>query len=119
MSYDMELNDPVSGELLHLDFKHDMRGGTYVVGGTTACHLNITWNYGPLIRERMHPDGLKHLHGMSAAESLSLLDKAIDSLDNDISDNYWDSTEGNVKSALMKLRAFAQLRPDGVWYFDT
>ena len=30
-------------------------------------------------------------------------------------EDYWKATEGNAKSALCGLLAFAQMRPDGVW----
>lgn len=44
MSYDIELVDPVTKEVLQLDGPHHMRGGTYCVDGTKDAHLNITYN---------------------------------------------------------------------------
>ncbi len=38
MSY---LNDPVTGEVLQLDSAHQMTGGTYALGGTMECWLNV------------------------------------------------------------------------------
>jgi hypothetical protein len=32
--------------------------------------------------------------------------------------DYWKPAEGNVKRALMQLRALAVMRPDGVWSGD-
>ena len=43
MSYDIELKDPVTGEVIELDHVHGMRSGTYALGGTTAAELNITY----------------------------------------------------------------------------
>ena len=46
MSYDIRLCDPVTHEALQTDVPHDMRGGTYAMGGTTGLWLNVTYNYG-------------------------------------------------------------------------
>ena len=46
MSYDIHLCDPVTHEALQTDVPHDMRGGTYAMGGTTGLWLNVTYNYG-------------------------------------------------------------------------
>lgn len=35
MSYDIDLTDPVTGEVLELEEVHHVRGGTYRMGGTT------------------------------------------------------------------------------------
>ena len=52
---------------------------------------------------------------MTAAESIPILEGAINVLGDDESNNYWDSTEGNAKQALKGLLEFAEQRPDGVW----
>jgi hypothetical protein len=36
-------------------------------------------------------------------------------LNDDVSNDYWEPTEGNVKYAILCLAAMAQARPDGVW----
>ena len=144
MSYDIYLVDPITRETLELDEPHQMRGGTYAMGGTTEAHLNVTYNYGrhfwrvfdelpaprPLAPEWMHkqaavdreiPDtvtGIRTIYGLSGAESLTVLDRAIALLKDDVTDNYWDGTEGNAKRALIQLRALATLRPDGIWDGD-
>jgi hypothetical protein len=46
MSYEISLLDPVTKQTLQLDRKHQMQGGTFEVGGTTAVELNVTYNYG-------------------------------------------------------------------------
>lgn len=43
MSYDIALNDPVTGDIIELSEPHFMQGGTYAVGGTTEFWLNITY----------------------------------------------------------------------------
>ena len=136
MSYDISLTDPVTGETLQLDTTHHMRGGTYAVGGTTAAHLNVTWNYAPHYYRVFKPaplrpgvdqyhaneggtvGGIRSIYGLTGAESIPVLQHAIDQLGNDTHPDYWEPTEGNAKRALKKLLALAQMRPDGVWNGD-
>lgn len=118
MSYSISLIDPVTYETLHVDEPHFIRGGTYAVGGTTECWLNITYNYGQFFRKVLGPDGIRSIYGLSGAESIPMLKKAISELGDDVSSNYWDATEGNAKKALYGLLALAQMRPDGVWEGD-
>ncbi len=137
MSYDLYLVDPISRKTLELDAPHQMRGGTYAMGGTPECRLNITYNYAehfwrvfeelpaprPLAPAWMHEEGgpvggIRTLYGLSGAESLPILNLAIARLKDDVSDDYWEATEGNAKRALMQLRALATLRPDGIWDGD-
>lgn len=137
MSYDIELTDPVTGDTLELDAAHHMRGGTYALGGTTRAHLNVTYNYYPQFRrvfdalpaprskapEWMRNDGapvsgVRTIYGLTGAESIPVLDKAICQLADDVDADYWRATDGNAKRALMQLRALAAMRPDGLWAGD-
>ncbi|QHS09126.1 hypothetical protein [Sinimarinibacterium sp. NLF-5-8] len=118
MGYDISLNDPVTGEVLELDVPHHMRGSTYQVGGTTRAWLSVTYNYASHFYAVLGEDGIRTLYGKSGAQSIPLLRSAADKLKDDVSSNYWDSTEGNAKAALMQLLALAQMRPDGVWDGD-
>lgn len=118
MSYDCELLDPVTKETLHAEKPHLMRGGTYKMGGDTRMYLNVTFNYSPYfvdIAFNEEETGLYCLGGRSGAESIPVLKRVADNLKDDVTDNYWDSTEGNAKQALFGLIALAQMRPDGVW----
>lgn len=118
MSYDIELTDPVTGKVLKLDAPHHMRGGTYQVGGTTEANLNITYNYSKFYYELFGDKGIRFLYGKTAAETIPHLKESILLLKDDVSDNYWDATEGNAKRALMQLLALAEMRPDGIWRGD-
>ena len=137
MSYDIELVDAVTGKTLQLDMPHQMRGGTYAVGGTTDAHLNVTYNYFPQfarvfdalsapradspewMRTTGEPvRGVRTIYGLTGAESLLLLDKAIAALGDDVDADYWKATDGNAKRALTHLRALAAMRPDGLWAGD-
>ena len=133
MSYDIDLVDPVTKEVLHVENVHQIRGGTYCMGGTTALSLNVTYNYAkhfyPVFEEfedqtRLDSfngkplGGIRILYGKTGAESIPILKAVIAKLGDDVSSDYWAATEGNAKRALLGLLAFAQMRPDGVWDGD-
>lgn len=118
MSYDIELQDPVTKATLELDEPHHMRGGTYSLGGTTEAHLNVTYNYGTHYYRVMGEKGIRTIYGMTGAESIPVLTHAIEHLGDDVNDDYWKATEGNAKRALLQLLALAKMRPDGVWNGD-
>lgn len=118
MSYDIYLKDPVTNETLQFDEPHHMRGGTYAVGGTTEASLNVTYNYAPNYYRVMGEKGIRSIYGMTGAESIYILKKAVDVLGDDVDADYWNPTEGNAKQALLQLMALAKMRPDGVWDGD-
>lgn len=118
MSYDIELRDPITQEVLQLDAPHHMRGGTYAVGGTTEASLNVTYNYAKHFYAVLGEQGIRRIYGMTGAESLPVLREAMARLQDDVDDDYWKSTEGNAKRALTQLCALAHMRPDGVWAGD-
>jgi hypothetical protein len=118
MSYDIYLVNPVNGEKLILDAPHQMRGGTYALGGTYEAHLNITYNYSKHYYKVLGDKGIRTIYGMTGADSIPVLQVAADWLDDDLSENYWEPTEGNAKKALLQLIALAKMRPDGVWEGD-
>lgn len=117
MSYFVSLIDPVSKETLNTEQKHFIRGGTYQIGGTTELELNVTYNYCKLYYgdDKLGEDGLRGLSGMTGAETIPILQRAISNLGDDVSNDYWEATEGNAKRALCSLLSFAQMRPDGIW----
>jgi hypothetical protein len=118
MSYDISLRDPVTRETIVLDSPHQMRGGTYQLGGSCELWLNVTYNYGDIFRRVLGPTGVRAIYGKTGAESIPMLTEAISKLGDDVDDDYWKSTEGNAKRALCGLLAFAQMRPDGIWDGD-
>lgn len=124
MSWDFDLCDPVTKKVLETEKKHEIKGGTYRTVGTTEMTLNITYNYSDIINKKMEELGIIrdaccgyafYLTGKTGAETIEPLKKVIASLKDDVDDDYWNATEGNVKKALCGLLTFAQLRPDGVW----
>lgn len=118
MSYDIELVHPVTKETLELDSTHQMRGGTYAVGGTHKAELNITYNYAKHFVRTIGPEGIRTLYGMTAVDSIPVLTKAINLLKDDVDPDYWKATEGNAKSSLIQLLTLAKMRPDGIWQGD-
>lgn len=118
MSYDLDLVDPITKSVLELDNPHQMKGGTYAIGGTTEASLNVTYNYAPHFYRTMGDQGIRTIYGMTGADSIPLLDTAIRQLSDDVHDDYWKPTEGNAKRALIQLKMLASMRPDGIWQGD-
>lgn len=129
MSYDVRLIDHTTHKVLEADNPHFMQGGTFCPGGTKELWLNITYNYAAVLCKVLQRDvidqdtgkrttlvGLDAINGLYAAETISMLRKAINLLsDEGANESYWHPTEGNVKKALIQLKALADMRPDGVW----
>lgn len=146
MSYYISLVDPVTKDVLTLDENQQIEVGPYAIGGTRESSLNITYNYSAifqkvLVRENKNIQitesdaksilmgdfsyedyeeqiGIRIIYGMSGAESISVLEKAISQLSGDTDPDYWKATEGNAKHALGYLLELAKLRPDGIWMGD-
>jgi hypothetical protein len=47
-----------------------------------------------------------------------VLANAIAALNDDVSSDYWEATEGNARKALIDLFSLACMAPDGVWQGD-
>ncbi len=118
MSYDISLKDPITGDTILLNEPHKLRGGTFVVGGSNAAWLNVTYNYAKYYYELFGEKGIRIIYGMTGKESIPLLYDAIQKLNDDSTDDYWEATEGNARWALIDLHALAVVRPDGVWDGD-
>lgn len=117
MSYDIDLTDPLSGAVLELDEPHQMRGGTYAIGGTTEMTLNVTYNYARHYGA-MGETGIREIYGKTGAEAIPILERGIAALGDETDDDYWKPTEGNAKRPLLQLLAFAKMCPDGVFQGD-
>ena len=133
MSYDIELKDPVSGEIIQFDFLHQMRGGNYVVGGTTEARMNITYNYSRWYYKAFGDKGIRTIYEMAGTDSIPVLENAITFLKNlqeDLTDEeieeyknhsergYWMPARENAIKPLYQLLTMAKMRPDGVWDGD-
>ena len=118
MSYDIYLNEPSTKTSIRFGEPHHLKGGTFVMGGTTEAWLNVTYNYGDHFRRTLGEKGVRTIYGMTGADSLPLLRQAAWQLKDDVSSDYWAATEGNAKQALLSLIAMAERRPDGIWSGD-
>lgn len=118
MSYDIQLLDPVTKGTILFDHSHEIRGGTYQLGGCREAWLNVTYNYSSHFYRVFGDKGIRSIYGKSGADSVPMLESAIKQLGNDVDDDYWKATEGNAKQALLGLLTFAKLRPDGIWDGD-
>lgn len=118
MSYDIYLKDPVTRDVIEVDTPHQMAGGTYALGGIKELWLNVTWNYDRFFCNTIGEKGIRTIYGMSGAESIPILENAINQLGDDATLDYWKPTEGNAKRALLQLLAMAKIRPDGIWDGD-
>ena len=118
MSYDICLSDPITKDTILLDASHQIKGGTYALGGTNEAWLNVTYNYSKHFYKVLGEEGIRSIYGKTGAESIPILEKAVAQLKDDVNEDYWAATEGNAKRALLGLLAFAKIRPDGIWDGD-
>ena len=94
--------------------RHDVRGGTYALGGTWSLEVNVTFNYyDAYVKAFCSEEGIKVLNGMKCIEAIPVIVEAMRRLGNDETDNYWDATEGNAKRALEGVLRIASLGYDG------
>lgn len=122
MSYDIELLDPITKEVVEINDAHFLRGGTYKLGGSTELSLNITYNYSKFLHQVLQPkstpsefkSGIRSLYGMTALEATPILEVAISTLKDDVDEDYWKPTEGNTKKALNNLLTMCKMRPDAI-----
>ncbi len=122
MSHDIELVDKDTGEVLTMP-EVFTDGGTYCVGGTDECHLNVTYNYGRCYAEVFPDEGLSNgriswLYGRTAVATIETLKRGVAMLGTERDADYWKATEGNAGAALARLLTFAEQHPDGVWQGD-
>lgn len=124
MSYDFSLRDKVTGETIEFPEAHQLKGGTYALGGTKKAELNVTYNYSshfyrvmpPLLRpDGQKIGGIRCICGLTGAESIPVLKAAAEQLGTDEDQDYWKPTEGNARAALLDMITLAAMAPDGVW----
>lgn len=105
------------------------------MSGTNEMWLNITYNYAFWFYKEyaFGKDGIRSIYGLSGAESIPVLKKAIAGLESTNEElpeeemqkyieqgvtGYWVATRENAIRPLYQLLAMAQMRPDGVWEGD-
>ena len=123
MSYDISIVDPATHGVISFEEKHEIRGGTYQLGGSHLAELNITYNYAPHFQRVLGPRGIRELYGQTVRESGALLLEAASKLKDDATYDYWEATEGNAKVALLSLlvlrnQALIEGHGDAIWSGD-
>lgn len=118
MSFDLSLHDPETGRVIESDVAVPT-GGTYAPD-SRALEFNVTFNYSEHIRPVMPglADGFYSVDGMPAMDFAWQLLEAIPKLGQDVSDDYWEPTEGNARRALESLLWMCMAAPHGVWRVD-
>ena len=102
-----------------LEVESHQEGGTYVVGGSPEADLNVTYNYSPHYYRHIDKDeGLRWLDKQKASDTIAQLEQAVNALKDDVSNDYWEATEGNARKALVILLGWAKQHPDGIWNVD-
>lgn len=118
MGYSIRIVDKFTRETLMLNARHEIRGGTYELGGTCEAWLDVTYNYSKYFERVLGKSGIRTLYESSSKESLPLLRDCIEKLEGYPSLDYWEATEGNARQALISLYSLALLYPDGIWSGD-
>ncbi len=107
MSWWASITDPETGHHLIVEPFED--GGTYVLGGSSEADLNITYNYsGHYYRVLDIGGGLRGLNDVTVKDALPVLERGIEQLGTEESDDYWESTEGNARRALVTLAGWCK-----------
>jgi hypothetical protein len=118
MSYDIRLVD-AEGNTALLKEKHEFKGGRYALGGTIEAEFNVTYNYAPHFYRVLGDKGVRTIYGMTAADSIPILEKAANLLGRDEDEDYWKPTQGNARRALLTLAAIAKMAPaESKWEGD-
>jgi len=112
MRWWVDLNCEYCGNPLPVESHSE--GGTYVYGGIDRAELNITYNHSAHLEEGLgyHFDKLS---GKRAKDTIPALEKAVERLGTERTENYWESTPGNAGYALSILLKWARQHPDGIW----
>lgn len=112
MSYDMAFVHPVTGEVAIMKEAKALHGGTYRIGDEDyQADFNITYNYSPFFYAVFGELGIRSLYGKPAWQVSLLLASAIVRMGAETTDNYWDSTEGNARAALVGLMLISEQVP--------
>jgi hypothetical protein len=114
MSFDVDLLNK-KGELCTIK-ETITEWGTYKVGGTNFCELNITYNYSKFYYWFINKkDGLSWLQDKKAKDTIKQLKSAIKKLGvNPREDSYRAPTPWNAWKALSILLKFAEENPEWV-----
>lgn len=122
MSYDISLICPTCRSCPSLP--EDMPSPVGASVGGNEASVSVTRNYtgllGPLW-DLLTEDGRGtwfDLDGLTGAESIPMLEKALESLHGEPDEDYWAATEGNARRAVEEVLAVARAFPKLTWRVD-
>lgn len=100
MSYNVQLVRTKGSKLINTgNFIEE--GCSQYEDGTSYTELGVTYNY-------IYLFSFEELDGLTVEEGLEKLESTIVLLKDDVDENYWEATEGNVRKTLMILAEFAR-----------
>lgn len=117
MSYDIEIINPKTGETLEADRLLNLGGSIQAVGGSKELFLSITYNYREhFVKAFQSQNSIKCLDNKVVITTIDTITNAIERLDTDYYiEDYWKSTEGNARLALINLLILAFEGLEGTW----
>ena len=123
MSWNIDICHKKQDEYVTVVLKesHQIKGGTYAIGGHNESSLNITYNYGRYFSE-LWEGALWFLQNKTTKDMIPELEKAVHSLGTKQDNDYWESTSGNAGRALEHLLHLCRVseyeNPDELLYIQ-
>lgn len=112
MSYDISIIDNKTNNIIESSYPEYIDGYDY----SKPLYLSITFNYSSILSKAFNnKKGIYLLNNRKVSDTINIIEIAINRLKNEINDDYWSATEGNVKFALLKLYQMSLLGQGGVW----
>lgn len=133
MGWDISIVDK-DGKVIKAHQKHQIRGGTYAIGGQEELQISETFNYSSTLKN-LFPHkivlnevlyGIWVLDGLSTEDAKPLLIRAVNKLIEEAvaegvslvpHDNYWEPVLGNVLAMLMRMLELTRLG-SGYWRIE-
>lgn len=112
MSYDISVDNGLTGKCRILDEPHFLKGSVYPVEGTHEARFNVTYNYHQIYK-LLWKKGIRRFDGKRIEKVKPQLKKAIAKLGTMQCDNYWLATTGNAGKALQNLLELLELCKPG------
>lgn len=94
-------------------FRNNIKGSTYAVGEIGYAWMTVTYNYGKIYNPIMGMT-IGEMDGKTCEEVKPILQKVLDTLEGEPSDDYWDATLGNARKAIVDFMSMVEACPDGI-----
>lgn len=115
MSYDIYIYNPKTKKIISSDYAGYVDSNDY----DKLLYLNITYNYTSVLSKAFNSKkGIYLLNNKKVSDTINIIEVAINRLKNEINNDYWSATEGNVKFALLELYQMSLLGQNGVWKIE-